>query len=546
MLDPMWRGCFEDRILERGEKYWRQGRVRQLHDQGDIVTAIVQGTEDYDVEIDLTDGMFDDADCTCPYAGDGNACKHMAAVLFALEAGEARETGHEDKKAASVSWREALDQMGEQELRSLLAGMAAKDRALQERLILRATKELSAGQYDRWAKHLEKLARGARSRDGFIEYDQAYDFCMSVCEFLHDTASDLIDEGLFLDAFRLACMVYEFIQGEEMDDSDGGTTEILSCCEDIWMGMIQKADAEEKEQMYSLLTERLPDDFCVVEAVLMEADWDMKQLQASLRSLDKAIGKGGPDREIGRLVEQRRYLMERAGADKEQIQAYLARFHMLPAVRQMQIRGCIDRGDDRAAITLLQESKKLDEDKAGLVAQYSEQLAELYRRTGQTELYEQELRYLIFRCPNGDIEYVKQLKELTPTAQWPALFEQILRQPSMGYNAPALLAWDGQFQRLCDLLSRAPRAEEVDRYEAVLRSWSPEKTRDLYLRCLDMAMSLADGRGAYRKCIKYLRKLRTYPEGEAAVSRLTKMWRETYPRRRAMLDELERAGYRAE
>ena len=542
MLNPMWRECFEGRILERGEKYWRQGRVRQLHEQGNIVTAIVQGAEDYDVEIDLTDGMFDDADCTCPYAGDGNACKHMAAVLFALEAGEAQETGHEDKKAASISWREALDQMEERELRSLLAE-AARDRHLQERLILRATKEVSAGQYRGWEKHLKKLARGARGRDGFIEYDRAYDFCMSVCEFLHDTASDLIDSGLFLDAFRLACMVYEFIQREEMDDSDGGTTEIVSCCEDIWTGMIRRAGAEEKEQMYGLLTERLPDDFGVVETVLLEADWDMEQLQASLRSLDEAIGKGGPDREVGGLVEQRRFLMERTGADKEQIQAYLARFHMLPAVRQMQIRDCIDQGDDQTAIALLQESKKLDGDKAGLVTQYCEQLAELYHKTGQTALYEQELRDLIFSCKTWKTEYVEQLKELTPAAQWPALFEQILRQPSMQGNAPALLAWDGQFQRLYDLLSRAPRAEEVDRYESVLRSWSLEKTRDLYLQCLDRAMSFADGRSAYRKCIGYLRKLRTYPEGAAAVSQATKMWRETYPRRRAMLDELERAGY---
>ena len=543
MLDPMWRECFEDRILERGEKYWRQGRVKELHEQGNIVTAIVQGTEDYDVEIDLMDDMFDDADCTCPYAGDGNACKHMAAVLFAVEAGEAQKTGHDNKRGARVSWREALDQIGEQELRSLLAGMAAKDRALQERLILRATKELSAGQYDSWARHLERLARGAHDRDGFIEYDQAYDFCMSVCEFLHDTASDLIDEGLFLDAFRLACMVYEFIQGEEMDDSDGGTTEIVSCCEDIWTGMIQRAGAEEKEQMYGLLTERVPDDFGMVETVLLEADWDMKQLQASLRSLDEAIRKGGSDQKLGWLVEQRRYLMERTGADKEQIQAYLARFHKLPAVRQRQIRDCIDQGDDRTAIALLQESKKLDGDEAGLVTRYCEQLAELYRKTGQTALYEQELRDLIFSCKTWKTEYVEQLKELTPAEQWPALFEQILRQPSMRYNAPALLAWDGQFQRLYELLSRAPRAEEVDRYESVLRSWSPEKTRDLYLLCLDRAMSLADGRSAYRKCIGYLRKLRTYPEGETAVSQAAKMWRETYPRRRAMLDELERAGY---
>lgn len=455
---------------------------------------------------------------------------------------EEKSLGQENNEAADVSWWETLDQMDERELRSLLAGIAAGDRTVQERLILRAREELSAGQYGKWEKYLKQLARDARDRDGFIEYRRAYGFCMSVCDFLHDTASGLIDGRLFLDAFRLACMVYDFILGETMDDSDGGMTAVFGCCEEIWMGTIRRADAEEKEQMYGLLT-GLPDDFNVVETVLMEADWDRKQLETGLRSLDEAIGKGGSNEELGRLVEKRLHLMERTGADKEQTQAYLERFHKLPAVRELLIGECLDRGDDQGAIALLRESKDLDRDESRLVTRYSEQLAELYRKTGQTALYEQELRCLIFSCNSWRTEYVKQLKDLTPAAQWPALFEQILRLPSMRSNTLELLAWEGQFQRLYDLLSRRAWLKEVDRYESALRSWSPEKTRDLYLRCLDRAMGLAGERSAYRECIEYLRKLRTYPDGEAAVSRLTELWRERYPRRGAMLDELDKAGY---
>ena len=235
--------------------------------------------------------------------------------------------------------------------------------------------------------------------------------------------------------------------------------------------------------------------------------------------------------------------MERTGADKEQIQAYLERFHKLPAVRQILIGERLDRGDDQAAIALLRESKETDRDESRLVTRYSEQLAELYRKTGQTALYEQELRCLIFSCNSWRTEYVEQLKDLTPAAQWPELFEQILRLPSMRSNTLELLAWDGQFQRLCDLLSQREWLEEVDCYESALRSWSPEKTRDLYSWCLDRTMGSANDRSAYRECVAYLRKLRTYPDGEAVVSRLTELWRERYPRRSAMLDELDKAGY---
>ena len=160
-----------------------------------------------------------------------------------------------------------------------------------------------------------------------------------------------------------------------------------------------------------------------------------------------------------------------------------------------------------------------------------------------TAVYEQELRCLIFSCKSWRMEYVEQLKDLTPAAQWPELFEQILRLPSMRFNTLELLAWEGQFQRLYDLLSQRVWLDEVDRYESALRSWSPEKTRDLYSLCLDREMGAANERSAYRKCVERLRELRTYPDGEAAVSRLVKAWRERYPRHRAMLDELDKAGY---
>lgn len=48
--------------------------------------AVASGTENHGVEIELGRGgssacMF----CTCPYAAEGNTCKHMAAVLFVME-----------------------------------------------------------------------------------------------------------------------------------------------------------------------------------------------------------------------------------------------------------------------------------------------------------------------------------------------------------------------------------------------------------------------------------------------------------------------------
>ncbi len=83
-----WKNWFQPHILERGRTYFDEGRVSDLERTEDGYTATVGGTEEYEVEILLDGDFIEDMICDCPYAEDGNACKHMAAVLFAVSAAE--------------------------------------------------------------------------------------------------------------------------------------------------------------------------------------------------------------------------------------------------------------------------------------------------------------------------------------------------------------------------------------------------------------------------------------------------------------------------
>ena len=73
---------FEDKIFERGVKYFEQGRIRRPFVYRESLMAECQGTlpEDYHIRVDLREGNFV-ASCTCPYAF--GYCKHIAAVLIA-------------------------------------------------------------------------------------------------------------------------------------------------------------------------------------------------------------------------------------------------------------------------------------------------------------------------------------------------------------------------------------------------------------------------------------------------------------------------------
>jgi len=74
------RDVCTDAVFERGERYLAEGRIHEIHRVGTTVTAVVSGSRQYDVRVDLvTDGVT--SWCDCPYDGPG-ACKHVVVVVL--------------------------------------------------------------------------------------------------------------------------------------------------------------------------------------------------------------------------------------------------------------------------------------------------------------------------------------------------------------------------------------------------------------------------------------------------------------------------------
>lgn len=89
-----WDYLFNKQILSRGRQYFQGGCVKELMHRGATYQAKVLGTEIYHVEVYLSDRVHPKMYCDCPYAEDGYACKHMAAVLYAIEESEKQEAGN--------------------------------------------------------------------------------------------------------------------------------------------------------------------------------------------------------------------------------------------------------------------------------------------------------------------------------------------------------------------------------------------------------------------------------------------------------------------
>jgi SNF2 family DNA or RNA helicase/uncharacterized Zn finger protein len=101
-----WQSFFQKAILRRGQRYYQQHKVRDLHydQKKQRWIAQIRGSQLYQTEILVgPNGDLAGFSCTCPYAASGLPCKHEAAMLFALEDQGQVAAGNDNSKEIKIS-----------------------------------------------------------------------------------------------------------------------------------------------------------------------------------------------------------------------------------------------------------------------------------------------------------------------------------------------------------------------------------------------------------------------------------------------------------
>ncbi len=117
----------ESKIVERGFRYFKDGYVARLEKVGGgEFSAMVLGTERYEVFVRLDDKTIVGHECDCPYDW-GNVCKHKVAVFYAIRSGDFKDTG--DKLNL------LLENLHNDALRRFVADLLKKDRSFRQEFL---------------------------------------------------------------------------------------------------------------------------------------------------------------------------------------------------------------------------------------------------------------------------------------------------------------------------------------------------------------------------------------------------------------------------
>lgn len=556
-----WKDLFQEHILARGEEYYFEGAVLELHKTEHGYHAVVEGTEDYEVDIEMEGGRVCEMYCSCPYAENGNNCKHMAAVLFEIE-----EQNEEDILAEGTcpddqekEVEEIIERISEEELRSFVKGIVAQDSEIRNILMTRYAVKIDEKQMERLKQGVDQLVWEYGDRSGYIDYRNALDFCWALENYLEDKVDTLIERKCYGQAFALTNYVFQTIGNIDIDDSDGGTSQVANACYDKWKKILENCSEEEKNEMFSWFMSHLSCDYVVdymedyMEDFLTHEFQNREMLEKMLKDLDERIEMQTSSADCGSTwsarygyennIIKRLELMERLGFSAEEIREYRRQHWRFSVVRELEIQENLNNGNLDEAIRILQESKILDKEYPGLIARYSEQLISIYETQPDKEVYKKELLYYVFECPQNNLVHIYKLKKVCTDKEWDGYREKILKSPKNYNILYPFMEKEGMYEPMLECLKKETFIYNLDRYEKVLKEKFPEQVRDIYISYLRHEAERASNRNRYRELMKYLKKIRRYPRGKEKASEIAKNWRAVYYRRTAMMDEMQKAGF---
>lgn len=564
--EKTWSRLFSEIILKRGKDYWEDGAVGKIvcYSDKNTVSAVVFGSEDYQAAITLSeDGKkIQNMECSCPFAKDGNNCKHMAALLYAIEdendtehTEETREKHENDEYDDDIEnigttdvslfdeLAEVINRLSVEELRRYLAEAAKSDPALRDRLLFSRKATVSPNLKKQWKQELDAIIEDAKDCYGWV--DDLYSLSRALTKFLDKTVAYLSGHGEAEEAFRMVCAAYDKFASVEGDDSDGEYHDFFNECVYYWDTLLKYSTPEFHSAVYPWFETNNGDDlYADAFGYMLTAFNDEELLHRQLVFIDRLIDETDPKHEyrLERLIETRLSVMKKLSFPETELIAFRKKYHAFSNIRKQEIELALSRHNFPEAEALLRESLLLDHDKWGLVDEYHKQLLALFEKSGQEEKYREELRDYVLKHSQSDLTYILKLKAQLPKEQWEKIRETLLTDSVHSGIRCDLMENEGLYQRLFDTASNEYSGYALLQYEKTLKKHFPVELRDVLLARTDRAMEQASTRKEYARIIASMKRILTYPEGKEMLAEMIQQWKKDY-RRPAMLEELKKAGF---
>lgn len=563
-----------EKILSRGFDYFNDEAVNDLAEtEKGVWQAVVSGSGDYDVSVELQDNEVLEWDCNCPY-DDGPICKHVVAVLYAIRK-EIPARKKQKKKAVGtkMSFEDILLQTTIEELRDFLRDKKKEDKGFGEQFMLYfADKDPKMDIENKYRQMVKQLVRRHSDR-GFMDYRNGYAFAKAMMP-VSEAAATALSRNNFRDALTITGVIcselMEVIQ--QSDDSAGAISDVLFSGIGMFRDMAQSRNIapEMLEKMLSWIEKNLQDknwfgfgDFGydlldVAEGIALRVD--PNRMLSLLDQLEAKTEKSKySDYERESILKRKVSILQKAGRAVEAEKLFVQNLHIVD-LRKTAVDNAVQQKNFAGAKKLIAEGIKIAEGNRhpGTVHQWEEMLLQIAKMENDLPTF----RFLAqkFAFDRGiNIPYYRLWKDSFSSDEWPAVLDRQIEaikaeesirarkftiinlEDALFLRLAPVYVEESEWEKLHQLIPPNPNLNQLSVVHPHLAARYPEELLAFYLSVLRNSAIKASNRGDYQQLAALMKKVKQDIEGShAAIDELAASLIKEYPRRPAMVDELGR------
>ena len=547
----------DETILQRGLSYFKKGYVTEFSEiSNGEYEANVSGTEEYTVRLEIKNNVIVEHNCDCPY-DFGPVCKHVVASIFYLKQDELNLyeqnvslVKKKKRKSVTQQLNELLDKVSHKDLKKFIQEHSKMDKQFRN-LFLSNFAHLNESQSKEfYQKQIQSVVNSATDRHGFIGWhemtylEQGIDPIISIAE-------KHFENGNYTNAIYIfTALMEEMTEAIQFsDDSNGVVGGIIDSSYEALLDITSKTISEDiRTDLFS---------YCIsaFEKRLYNGwDWHLgilhiaynlvayeKEADVIIKCLETVNGDYEKERaQLFKLEIITKYKNE------EEVQKFITKHITNSSIRNTEIEKSFNNQEFEKAIKLCEDGIKYDEkDKPGLVKDWYNWLLKIAQSQNNISKIIEYARFLFIDNFMPKEDYYEILKQNIEPSKWDNFLEEIITEitPKGGWKYTELVRkifikekwWDRLFLMLKENVS----LQNIENNESFLSKDYAQELIQLYSERLVKYVDRNMGRKHYQTACRYLRRMKKLGGNEKA-NKLIEHFKETYPKRKALLEELNR------
>jgi uncharacterized Zn finger protein len=553
----------DETILKRGLQYFKKGHVHEPEkiSPGEY-EAIVEGTEDYTVQLTLKNSIITEYVCDCPY-DMGPVCKHVVAVIFYMQQDELElnkktkraKTGQAPKPTKRKTVAEQVDELLEkathEELKQFVREKAAANLPFRNLFLSSFAQHNSDESKELYVKQVKSILKTASDRHGFIDWS-ASRLVGNAVDNLLESARKQIDNRNYKSAVFICTAVMEQMT-EALQYSDDSNGDIGGSIDSAYEMLYSIAQEQPSEEIRKLIIE-----YCFIafdKQIYSGWDWHIGVLRIAsyllkteeeteriFTQIEKAQ-RSDYEREEAQSIKYEILLKTKGenAADK-----YLEQNITNSNLRREAIQKALEKKHYDKAISIATDGVNYDKkDKPGLVIEWYDWLLKIAQSQNNTDKIIEYSRLLFIDNFRHEQDYYQVLKQHVKPEKWIVFVEGVIQDITTKKRwldtslIASILIKEEWWDRLLELVKKSPDLNTIDHYEKYLSKNYTNEIVELYANGITKYMKNSMGRDHYQNACRYIRKIIKLGAREKANGIISYL-RTEYPKRKALMEELNK------